>query len=51
LQDRYGIEATGAALIRPDGFIAWLSQAADTPSLDVISDAMRRVVGAETWYL
>lgn len=43
--ERYGLEATGAALVRPDGFIAWRSQATDIPSLDSILNVLRRVAG------
>jgi 2-polyprenyl-6-methoxyphenol hydroxylase-like FAD-dependent oxidoreductase len=44
-QEKYGLEAAGAALVRPDGFIAWQSQATDTPSLDSMSNVLRRFVG------
>jgi putative polyketide hydroxylase len=44
-EERYGLEATGAVLVRPDGFIAWQSKATDIPTLDSMSNVLRRIVG------
>jgi 2-polyprenyl-6-methoxyphenol hydroxylase-like FAD-dependent oxidoreductase len=46
-EEKYGLDVTGAALVRPDGFIAWQSQATDTPSLNSMSNLLRRVVGLQ----
>jgi 2-polyprenyl-6-methoxyphenol hydroxylase-like FAD-dependent oxidoreductase len=43
-EERYGLEATGAVLVRPDGFIAWQSKATDIPTLDSMSNVLRRIV-------
>ncbi len=44
-QERYGLDAAGAALVRPDGYIAWQSQPGDIPSLDSMSEVLGRLTG------
>lgn len=40
---RYGLVAGGAALVRPDGFIAWRTTGAGAPA-DALADALRSVL-------
>jgi 2-polyprenyl-6-methoxyphenol hydroxylase-like FAD-dependent oxidoreductase len=40
----YGIEADGAVLVRPDGFIAWRARAARDDSERVLADVLSRVL-------
>jgi hypothetical protein len=44
-QERYGLDAAGAVLVRPDGYIAWRSQPGDTPSHDSMSEVFGRLAG------
>ena len=39
-RDSYGISASGAALIRPDGFVAWRSTNADGASPGIMDDVL-----------
>jgi hypothetical protein len=41
--DAYGIDPTGASLIRPDGYVAWRSTALAQDSAPELVDALRRV--------
>jgi len=41
----YGVEADGAVLLRPDGFIAWRSQAAPAEPAAALGDAVAQVLG------
>ncbi|WP_225727276.1 MULTISPECIES: FAD-dependent monooxygenase [unclassified Nocardia] len=47
-EDTYGIEATGATLVRPDGYIAWRSAAAPLDPVAALTDVLRRVTGLES---
>lgn len=42
--DVYGTGADGAALLRPDGFIAWRTQAAENDNVWVLTDVLARVL-------
>jgi hypothetical protein len=44
-QERFGLDAAGAVLVRPDGYIAWRSQPGDTPSHDSMSEVFGRLAG------
>ena len=41
----YGIGASGASLVRPDGFVAWRSPAAASDPEQVLGQALRRALG------
>ena len=41
----YGIGADGAALIRPDGFVAWRATAAEPDPEDALTRALRSAIG------
>jgi 2-polyprenyl-6-methoxyphenol hydroxylase-like FAD-dependent oxidoreductase len=41
----YGIKSTGAALVRPDGFIAWRSPTAEEAPDDVVDRALGQILG------
>lgn len=45
LLDRYGLQATGAAVIRPDGYVAWRSRAGTVGARDELLEATRRSIG------
>lgn len=42
--DAYGITASGAALVRPDGFVAWRAPSADGASSAVVVRELRAVL-------
>ncbi|WP_405061056.1 FAD-dependent monooxygenase [Kribbella sp. NBC_01505] len=42
-ESRYGIGAGGAALIRPDGYVAWLSDATEQTT-EALTGALRRIL-------
>jgi len=39
----YGITATGAVLVRPDGFVAWRAKSAEMKSLDTLRGLFARL--------
>jgi 2-polyprenyl-6-methoxyphenol hydroxylase-like FAD-dependent oxidoreductase len=41
----YGIGASGAVLVRPDGFVAWLTHTADADPTERLTAALARAVG------
>jgi putative polyketide hydroxylase len=41
----YALAPDGAAIIRPDGFVAWRSAAEETPSSDRLWDVLRQALG------
>ncbi len=41
--EAYGLTATGAALIRPDGFVAWRAKSAPADPRRALSDALDAV--------
>jgi putative polyketide hydroxylase len=41
----YALALDGAAIIRPDGFVAWRSVAEETPSSDRLWDVLRQALG------
>jgi tetracenomycin A2 monooxygenase-dioxygenase len=41
----YGVGATGAALVRPDGFVAWRSSGRVTNPQALLEQALARVLG------
>jgi 2-polyprenyl-6-methoxyphenol hydroxylase-like FAD-dependent oxidoreductase len=45
--DAYGISATGAVLVRPDGFVAWRAKTGDAASAGEISTALSSVLCRE----
>jgi hypothetical protein len=48
IADAYGIGTSGAALIRPDGFVGWRRQAAGEDAIQTIADVLRRLSCRET---
>jgi putative polyketide hydroxylase len=40
----YGITATGAALVRPDGFVAWRAKSSETKPQDTLKSVLARVL-------
>src|SRR5579875_276407 len=42
--ERTGIETNGALLVRPDGFIAWRSRAAQSSPTEVLESALARIL-------
>lgn len=44
LADAYGITATGAVLVRPDGFVAWRAPSADGASAGALGSALAAVL-------
>ena len=42
----YGVDADGAVLIRPDGFVAWRRRHADGDAQDALDAALDRVLNA-----
>jgi 2-polyprenyl-6-methoxyphenol hydroxylase-like FAD-dependent oxidoreductase len=44
----YGISSRGAALVRPDGFVAWRSQGEDSNTTDAIAAALARSLAKST---
>jgi putative polyketide hydroxylase len=40
----YGITATGAVLVRPDGFVAWRAKSSMAKPQDILEDALAGVV-------
>jgi 2-polyprenyl-6-methoxyphenol hydroxylase-like FAD-dependent oxidoreductase len=42
--DAYGITASGAVLVRPDGFVAWRSKSSEGASASVIGGALRAIL-------
>jgi len=45
--DAYGISATGAVLVRPDGFVAWRAKTSDAASAGEISTALSSILCRE----
>ena len=43
--DRYGLEPSGAALVRPDGFVAWRAVSAPADPATALTNALRSVLG------
>ena len=43
----YGVEPTGAVLLRPDGYVAWRAREDSADAAGVLDYAMRRVLGWE----
>ena len=43
--DAYRVDASGAVLVRPDGFVAWRSQSFAPDPSAALADAMRRALG------
>eukprot|EP00166_Cyanidium_caldarium_P004203 ctg_433.g275 len=41
---RLGITESGASLVRPDGFVAWRCRDGDANAVDVLSDALQRLL-------
>jgi putative polyketide hydroxylase len=48
IADAYGIETSGAALIRPDGFVGWRAQAAGRDAHQTIANVLGRLTCRET---
>jgi 2-polyprenyl-6-methoxyphenol hydroxylase-like FAD-dependent oxidoreductase len=46
--DAYGIGTSGAALVRPDGFVGWRGQAAGEDANRIIAEVLRRLTCRET---
>ena len=46
--ETYGIDADGAVLVRPDGFIAWRARSAHAESARVLTDVLSRVLARPT---
>ena len=42
--DAYGLSATGAVLVRPDGFVAWRARSASNDPRDTLKRTLRRVL-------
>jgi putative polyketide hydroxylase len=42
---RYDVEASGAVLVRPDGYVAWRTRRADEPSLAGLRPAIDQILG------
>ena len=40
----YGITATGAVLVRPDGFVAWRAKSAETKPQDTLKGLLARLL-------
>jgi 2-polyprenyl-6-methoxyphenol hydroxylase-like FAD-dependent oxidoreductase len=40
----YGINAKGAVLVRPDGFVAWRSNTAEGPSIELLSSVLTKLI-------
>ena len=40
----YGITATGAVLVRPDGFVAWRAKSAEMKPLDTLKGLLARLL-------
>jgi len=43
--EAYGVEADGAVLVRPDGYVAWRSRSNDSSPLDVLRAALDSLLG------
>lgn len=43
--DRYGISASGAVLVRPDGHVAWRAVAIDGTDTTLLTEALEQVLG------
>ena len=41
---RFGIDADGAVLVRPDGYVAWRTPRATDASADDLSHALRQIL-------
>jgi putative polyketide hydroxylase len=46
-QDAYGIGPDGAALVRPDGFVAWRSEGGDQDAESVLMSVLREVLSLD----
>jgi 2-polyprenyl-6-methoxyphenol hydroxylase-like FAD-dependent oxidoreductase len=44
-RELYGLERSGASLIRPDGFVAWRAKMLPTDPSDALTDALRALLG------
>lgn len=40
----YGVQPTGAVIVRPDGFVGWRTQGAESPSQQSLETVMRRLL-------
>jgi hypothetical protein len=41
----YGVQSTGAVIVRPDGFVGWRTQGAESPSQQSLEVVMSRLLG------
>jgi 2-polyprenyl-6-methoxyphenol hydroxylase-like FAD-dependent oxidoreductase len=46
LLDSYGVTATGAVLVRPDGFVAWRAKEAVAQPAEILANVLDRVLSA-----